>query len=548
MSELLFTGQVPIPNIAAAADKTGQILQNYSTLKAAENKAKADAYKRQDALANSVRKQMFGNADIGKIPASIRPAAVQGIMILAEKASGELLMNDAMQAGQTIALSSGFIQDLVPPDLSRPRGEFLDQLGNPAVNQNTVIQYDYSEEALAAYDDTYNLTGAQAYVDFDDKGVPTMMVTLPGSTEAVPHSQTEAYMGTTAYKPTPTMRAPITDAQLADRYLEGYQKSQLNFSEKKYREEFPQLFGTEELETGENIALETNLGEYFWKLTNEISALGEEKGYAPIAPTDESYVALSSGDSSHPINQGAYIPLQEEAIQRLIERSLPVARSKFKSQGRKPSANTSRNTTKENQKDFLNSVSDAPVPIPFEDEQGNERTLYGYRYQSSKIEGLAKELDVDNTKANEAWNEGLQDAIDNELKKAGSQAENPANARIFTDFARNEYVETFGEEPAATVKIPKVQAIYKAYDPETNEFRMFVTTSTTDSKTGSTSQSQFYFFPPTGMSYYDVNNIIKNDLDLEGGFENDLIKGAQGYEPPQSTEPEIPGLEIQTFD
>ena len=534
MSELLFTGQVPIPDVAGSLDKTSQILQNYSALKAAEKKLKANEYKRLEARKNSVRNQIFGDSAIGKIPAPLRPAALQAIGVMANQAGEQMDIPGGIEFGQTLGRISGFIQDLIPPDLTSPRNEFVDNLGDPLVNQNSVLMYDYSEEALAAFDDTYNFTGVDARVDFDGAGNPTMMILTPGAQDYVPHSQTEGYMATAAYKPTPQMRAAISDQDLAERYLGAYMQEATSFNADKFRREFAQFFANEqgELNTADNISLESNEGSHFWKLTNEVSQLGSERGLQPLEPNQQAYVALSSGDPNHPVNQKEYKKLHQDAVRSITERVLPIARARFNRTAPIPSANTTRG--KDYKKEFLTSVAEFPDAIPFEDENGNIRTLYGYGYTGSKVEGVDN-IDVDNRKAALDWDEGLNDAI--ESARRAEKENNPAASQVQLELidgaVTRRYTEANGDRPSDTPKLSKVQAMYKAWDPVAETFRMFVKGPSQDARTGETSQSTYYYLAPTGAlktSYDLVNSMLKKDLGFSG-FMDDAIKGGKDYVP-----------------
>jgi len=534
MSELLFTGQVPIPDIAGGVRETRQILQNYSALQAAQNKLKASEYKRLQGREAALQNQIFGDSAIGKIPAPLRPAAVQGLGVMITQAAEQMEIPGGVEFGQTLAKMSGFIEDLVPPDLSKPRNEFLDNLGNPTINQNSVLQYDYSEDALRAFDETYNFTGADARVDFDANGNPIMMVGLPGATEFVPHTQTEGYMGTAAYQAIPTMRSPISDEDLAERFLKTRMQDQVSFSEKKFKDQFPAFFAKAEgeLNTADNIPLDTNEGSQFWRLTNEISMLGAEKGLERIEPNQQAYVALSSGDPNHPINQGEYKNLHQEAVNKVVSDVLPIARARFNRTAPIPSANTPKG--KDYKKEFLTSVTEFPDAIPFEDEDGNIRTLYGYGYVGSKVEGVDN-IDVDNRKAAIDWDEGLRDAIENARRT--EQETNPDITEaelVFIDRAvTRRYADESGDRPADTPKLSKVQALYKAWDPVAETFRMFVKGPSQDARTGQTSQSTYYYLSPTGTlktSYDLVEGMLKKDLGFSG-FMDDAIKGGKDYVP-----------------
>lgn len=60
MSELLFTGQVPIPDVAGSLDKTSQILQNVSTLRAKQQALQAQRMKEATAQRSKLMSRLYG--------------------------------------------------------------------------------------------------------------------------------------------------------------------------------------------------------------------------------------------------------------------------------------------------------------------------------------------------------------------------------------------------------------------------------------------------------------------------------------------------------
>lgn len=60
MSELLFTGQVPIPDVAGSLEKTSQILQNASTLRAKQQALQAQRMKEATAQRSKLMSKLYG--------------------------------------------------------------------------------------------------------------------------------------------------------------------------------------------------------------------------------------------------------------------------------------------------------------------------------------------------------------------------------------------------------------------------------------------------------------------------------------------------------
>lgn len=89
MSELLFTGQVPIPNIAAAADKTGQILQNYGVMQAKQRQLQSQQMKAAKTENSKLITQLYGKGLAG-IHESVLPFAREAIDMTAQKLQGML--------------------------------------------------------------------------------------------------------------------------------------------------------------------------------------------------------------------------------------------------------------------------------------------------------------------------------------------------------------------------------------------------------------------------------------------------------------------------
>jgi hypothetical protein len=84
MSELLFTGQVPIPDLAGGVEKTSQILQNALTLRARQQALQAQQMRATTAQASRTMSKLYGKG-LANVHESAVPFARQAIEMTAQR-------------------------------------------------------------------------------------------------------------------------------------------------------------------------------------------------------------------------------------------------------------------------------------------------------------------------------------------------------------------------------------------------------------------------------------------------------------------------------
>ncbi len=98
MSELLFTGQVPIPDIAGGVEKTSQILQNALTLRSRQQALQAQQMRASTAQASRTMSKLYGKG-LANLHESATPFARQAIDMTAERIRPLLMLpNGAIEA------------------------------------------------------------------------------------------------------------------------------------------------------------------------------------------------------------------------------------------------------------------------------------------------------------------------------------------------------------------------------------------------------------------------------------------------------------------
>ena len=98
MSELLFTGQVPIPDIAGGVEKTSQILQNALTLRSRQQALQAQQMRASTAQASRTMSKLYGKG-LANVHESAIPFARQAIEMTAQRIRPLLtLPNGAIEA------------------------------------------------------------------------------------------------------------------------------------------------------------------------------------------------------------------------------------------------------------------------------------------------------------------------------------------------------------------------------------------------------------------------------------------------------------------
>ena len=552
----LFTGKVTVPDVAAGLEKTSAIMQNASSLRAAQQKAKAAAYKRLEAKRTALSTQLFGDSAWGDVPESIRPTVMQGVGEYRDLALTQMGIPGGVEFGETIANAIAFLESAGADNYAKQRGAYIEGIGDANINTGKVIMKDYTEEGLALQDRIHRLTGATSRLGHDDQGNPTILVTEQGSETEVDHRQTQAYMGTSPYQPGVSMRSAISDQDIADRYLGDYQQEAIKFNDAQYNSDFRQYWYNEkgELNTAENMSVDSPEGGLFWKLTNKMAEMSkrDDSGLPPLEANLETYTALSSGDPNHPINGTGFKNLVPKAIDEISESVKAVARDKFDVTGRAPSAAT---TGDNNREQFLDSASKSPEAIPFVNEQGDTQTLYGVSFTHKRLGGITN-ISIDNSKRSQEWDQQRDEFINAEIdakiesvprnfsaEVAGDDAAK-ANISALTEHLGGEFIETNGERPLDEIKITKVQSVIKAWDPVAEEYKLFVKGPKSDTKVGGqVSQGQFYYLPSDGefnTGYNQVDSSLRNDFKFKGGFSDDDLQGGKGYEPPADDSIKVP--------
>lgn len=551
----LFTGEVTVPDVAAGLEKTSAIMQNASSLRAAQQKAKAAAYKSLEAKRTALTADLFGDSAWGNVPDSIRDTGMEGMSEYRDQLMDLMMVPGGDGFGRKLAEATAFLQSLGADGYENQRGAYIEGIGDVGINSGSVVMQTFTEDGLAEQDMIHRLTGATSRLGHDEQGRPTIMVTEQGSEIEVDHRQTQAYMGTSPYQPGVSLRAAIADQDIAGRYLGDYQREDLKFSEEKFNSDFKQYYYNEkgELKTAENMSVDSPEGGLFWKLLNKMSEMSERErsGVPPLERNLETYIALSSGDPNHPVNGEGFQALVPKAVDEIGESVKAIAAQQFDVTGRVTSEGGANSAAKKRHSGLLNSASEEPNAIPFVDEQGDARTLYGVSYTHKGLNGL-RNLSIDNSESAREWDRDLENFINAEVdariaeeprlydSKLAGKDKAAANIRAVEENAKNNYAESHDPRPVDETVISSVTSLWKTWDPVTEEYRLFVKGPKSDTKVGGqTSQGEYYYLPSTGEydeAYRRVNNLLKSEYGFDGGFGDDDLQGGKGYEPPAPTQ------------
>ena len=539
MSELLFTGQVPIPDLAGGVEKTSQILQNYSALQLAERKAKADAYKRTEARKNRLREDYFSNTAFAKILPSVRPAVYQGVNYYLNKYMEVDDIPGGEDASAFLALATNVITDAILPDVSKQRNDHIEGLQNPLASGNSVLSVTYTEEGLAENDAIYNLTGAESRFNPETGQIEVREV---GATDFVPLAETEASMATAPYAPKISLKSAPSTTFYADKWNKTFgdgMRSRGNgkFNEAQFYADFAGLFldTDKNLQVAPNLNVDSDQARNQLKVYEELQKLGPEKGLVFQELNNESFRAFSSGSPNSPFFQGEYKERGyiQEAVKRIADEVMPMAKSMFREAAVKTNpADTTAARIRKNKEDMLDSMSADPLAIPFTDEDGNTRTLYGHRFRGKKLETIDK-IQVDTGAAEDRWIAGQQEYIDQYLEEKRREfGEEVVQERLadYTRFAEKEYEEgPAGKKPDPTDEKQKMQVFFKAYDPEIQKHRVFFQ-GPASSATDQTDLFELKFESP---SFPEFEEILRNEYGFEDALNDSDLPGTEDYTPPQ---------------
>lgn len=548
MSELLFTGQVPIPDLAGGVEKTSQILQNYSALQMAERKAKADAYKRTEARKNRLREDYFSNTAFAKVLPSVRPAVYEGVNYYLNKYMEVDDIPGGEDASAYLALATNVITDSILPDVSKQRNDHIEGLQNPLASGNSVLSMTYTEEGLAENDAIYNLTGAESRFNPETGQIEVREV---GATDFVSLAKTEAGMATSPYAPIISLKSAPDTTFYANKWNKTFgdgmrSRGKGKFNEAEFYADFARFFldTDKNLQVAPNLNVDSDQAQNQLKVYEELQKLGPEKGLVLQQLNNESFQAFSSGSPNSPFFQGEYKErgYVQEAVKRIADEVMPIAKSMFRQAAVTTNpANRAADRIRKNKEDMLDSMSADPLAIPFTDEDGNTRTLYGHRFRGTKLETIDK-IQVDTGAAEDRWIAGQQEYVDEYLdNKRREFGEETVQERLVDYTARAEelYEERAGKKPDPTDEKQKMQVFFKAYDPEIEKNRVFFQ-GPASSATDQTDLFELKFESP---SFSELEEILRNEYDFEDGVNDSDLPGTEDYTPPQQNG----GVQVDDF-